>query len=593
MTSMLCDSQNRINGRRDELFSSSSASLRWDSEVFVLRGDNRAELRQRVQALVDFLARTPSVELKDLAFTLNTTLAPGGSRLAVVAESVADLQSLLGRAAQRLSDPRCQLIKETRGSYFFEQPLGPRSKLAILFPGEGSQYLNMLADLLPHFPEVREHFARCDLLSVRNGGGPEPISKRIFVPPSLSDGERAAAEKELWRLGNAVSSILISEWALYLLLCELGLRPDMVGGHSAGEFSALLAAGCIEPDDFFIEQLFALSRVLQGQEDDGSLAEVCLLAVAAGRSVVEEILGSEADVVVAMDNCPHQTVTACSPALAGAAQERLSARGIVCERLPFRRPYHTPLFEPFLGPIAAMYERLHVRPPRLALYSCTTGRPFPTDVADIRRLAVSHWASPVEFIRLAKAMYADGARLFVECGPRGNLTSFVQDILRGQSFEAVAVNSVHRSGLTQLNHLAALLAAHHVELRFEHLYKQRNPQEIAWEAKTPSSASLTRGEGSLSPSPLVGEGERHGSRHCHAAIFRRHGAIPRPGAGNDGGISGTSLRCCRASVACLALAWRDHSSRTGTPAGPASAHGHTRRPVRGRSHAGRPRSQCR
>src|SRR5579884_2352540 len=409
--------------------------LRWESEAFVLRGDDRFQLRQHVQALADFLIQKPSIGLKDLAFTLNTALAPGGSRLAVVAESVADLQSLLGRAAQRLSDPRCQLIKETRGSYFFEQPLGPRSKLAILFPGEGSQYLNMLADLLPHFPEVREHFARCDLLSVRNGGGPEPISKRIFVPPSLSDGERAAAEKELWRLGNAVSSILISEWALYLLLCELGLRPDMVGGHSAGEFSALLAAGCIEPDDFFIEQLFALSRVLQGQEDDGSLAEVCLLAVAAGRSVVEEILGSEADVVVAMDNCPHQTVTACSPALAGAAQERLSARGIVCERLPFRRPYHTPLFEPFLGPIAAMYERLHVRPPRLALYSCTTGRPFPTDVADIRRLAVSHWASPVEFIRLAKAMYADGARLFVECGPRGNLTSFVQDILRGQSFE--------------------------------------------------------------------------------------------------------------------------------------------------------------
>ena len=350
------------------------------------------------------------------------------------------------------------------------------------------------------------------------------------MPSSLTDAERAAAEQELWRLGNAVSSILISEWALYLLLRELGLRPDMIGGHSAGEFSALLAAGCVEPDDFFIEQLFALSRVLQGQEDDGSLAEVSLLAVAAGRGTVTEILGSEAGVVVAMDNCPHQTVVACPPAAAAAVQERLSESGIVCERLPFRRPYHTPLFEPFLGPIAAMYERLHVRPPRLALYSCTTGRPFPTDAAAIRRLAVSHWASPVEFIRLAQTLYADGARLFVECGPRGNLTSFLQDILRGQSFEAIAVNSVHRSGLTQLNHLVALLAAHHVPLRFEHLYCRRDPRRIEWEVNGVATAP----RGSRSPGPLTRPPLTEHRRH--AAILRRDGTVSRPGTGGHGAV---------------------------------------------------------
>src|SRR5262245_30943762 len=142
---------NRLNGHREEVFSPPIASLRWESEVLVLRGDDRAELRRRVQMLADFLARTPTVELKDLAFTLNTTLAPGGSRLAIVAESVADLQARLGRAAERLADPRCRSIKDSRGSYFFEEPLHPRGKLALLFPGEGSQYLNMLADLLPHF----------------------------------------------------------------------------------------------------------------------------------------------------------------------------------------------------------------------------------------------------------------------------------------------------------------------------------------------------------------------------------------------------------------------------------------------------------
>ncbi len=228
---------NRLNGHREEASASSSASFRWESEVFVLRGDDRVELRQRVQTLADFLAHTPAVEMKDLAFTLNTTLVPSGSRLAVVADSVADLQSRLNRAAERLADPHCQQIKDSRGSYYFEQPLHPQGKVALFFPGEGSQYLNMLSDLLPHFPEVREHFERCDRLSQHAGQREEPISRHIFVSPSLSEVERAAAEKNLWRLGNAVSSILISEWALYLLLRELGLRPDAIGGHSAGEFS--------------------------------------------------------------------------------------------------------------------------------------------------------------------------------------------------------------------------------------------------------------------------------------------------------------------------------------------------------------------
>src|SRR5262249_7711070 len=146
------------------------------------------------------------------------------------------------------------------------------------------------------------------------------------------------------------------------------------------------------------------------------------------------------------------------------------------------------------------------------LYSCTTGRLFPTDAGAIRRLAVAHWASPVEFIRLVETMHADGVRLFVECGPRGNLTSFVQDILRGRPFEAVGANLTHRSGLTQLNHMAALLAAHHVPLRFEHLYDRRTPRKVEWEScptvgvgwaesSRPTTPSLVGLEDSAHPTP--------------------------------------------------------------------------------------------
>src|SRR5579875_1186373 len=296
------------------------ASFRWPSEVFVLRGDDRTALCQRVQRLSDFLAQHPAMELKDLAFTLNTTLAPGGSRLAVVAESIADLRTRLERAAERLADSCCRQIKDARGIYYFAEPLYAHGRLALLFPGEGGQYLHMLGDLLPYFPEVRTHLEQCDRLSIQNGRA-EPISRAFLLSQSATMEERQRAERELWRLDNAIAAILIADWSLYQLLRNLGLRPNAIASHSAGELSALTAAGCFEHNDTLIAELFALGRILRRQEDDGEMPEYVLLAVSADHSALAEILSKQgADpssspraVRVAMNNCPHQTILAGLP----------------------------------------------------------------------------------------------------------------------------------------------------------------------------------------------------------------------------------------------------------------------------------------
>ena len=137
---------------------SASPPLHWASELFVVAGANRGRLRSRVERLGRWLERNPEVDLKDLAYTLNTCIEPGGSRLAVVAASAAELKSRLDQAAARLADPKCQSIRVTNGSYWFERPLHPEGKLALLFPGENAQYLHMFADLMPHFPEVADWF---------------------------------------------------------------------------------------------------------------------------------------------------------------------------------------------------------------------------------------------------------------------------------------------------------------------------------------------------------------------------------------------------------------------------------------------------
>ena len=78
----------------------------------------------------------------------------------------------------------------------------------------------------------------------------------------------------------------------------------------------------------------------------------------------------------------------------------LRERKLMCERLPFARPYHTPLFAPALGSLDGMFDDVLFRRPNIPVYSCTTARPFPAEPAGIRELTVAHWAAPVRFTEI-------------------------------------------------------------------------------------------------------------------------------------------------------------------------------------------------
>src|SRR6185369_3931162 len=116
------------------------------------------------------------------------------------------------------------------------------------------------------------------------------------------------------------------------------------------------------------------------------------LAVGAGKAAVDEAAAAVAGgaVVVAMDNCPHQCVAVGPTHLVAAVEAVLSEKGYVCERLPFRRPYHTPLFEPWMGSFRELFAAVPFRPAHTPVYSCSTGAKFPDDPDAIRRLAVNH-----------------------------------------------------------------------------------------------------------------------------------------------------------------------------------------------------------
>jgi acyl transferase domain-containing protein len=440
----------------------------WDSRAIVIRGDNRAQLRDRVAELIDSIERIPAIVLADLAATLVADLSAGGARLGVVASSSTDLLVKLRQASDRLADPKCRQIRDSAGLYYFESPLSTSGTLALLFPGEGAQYTGMLADLCPIFLETEETFAWCDQLAAVSG---QPSLREVLHP---APNRRADAEAELRKLGPSIFGVLVADLALTRVLKNLRIPISAVAGHSAGELAALLASGAMDSEAVLGPRLAEIMEIMQRQEDEAGGPDITLLAIGAGRAVVEEVAALESgrSVIVAMDNCPHQCVAVGPSTSVNAVESSLLSRGLICERLPFRRPYHTPLFEPWMRPFRELFAEVPFAFPHTPVYCCSTGALFPSDPDDIRVLAVNHWVKPVEFARMIESMYSDGVRLFVEAGPRGNLSAFVEDILRGKPFAAIPANVQRRSGPSQINHLVAQLAAHHVPLELGHLFTE-------------------------------------------------------------------------------------------------------------------------
>ncbi|HXX46261.1 MAG TPA: beta-ketoacyl synthase N-terminal-like domain-containing protein [Candidatus Acidoferrales bacterium] len=447
---------------------------RWPSELCVVQGASRASLIEECERVERFASSQRKTELRDIAYTLNAQLTEGTARLAVIASSPKELGEKLRHALSELRRPECSVMRDNGGIYFFEEPLAKNGKLAFVFPGEGSQYVGMLSELCVHFPQTRAWFDLVDRSCVKKGRERLP-SQVIFPPPLWVPGE--GVNPELWQMEVGPAAVLTANHAILSLVNQLQIRPDVMLGHSTGEYSALEAAGVFRfaSEDALMQSTMTLDETYQTWcIRDGSPQGILLVVSGIDPSTILSLVEQKRDdLYLAMDNCPHQVILCGSRASIEQAAQELRSKGAICSELPFQRAYHTPVFQPFCVELERIFSNLPTHPPRCELYSCATAQPFPTDPCEIRTLAFEQWARPVRFRETIEAMYKAGARLFLEVGPRGNLTAFIDDILSTRPRVAVAADVPHRSGITQLNHMLGLLSAHGVAMQLGPLYTHR------------------------------------------------------------------------------------------------------------------------
>jgi len=430
----------------------------WPAELCVFSAKSAEELVLRLDRAAGWIGENANRSLCDIAAALVKQDTKDLHRLAIVAKDKADLAKKIDTASTRLQKNKGDRWATRSGIVYSSRPLG--GKLAFMFPGEGSQYFDMLSDLIMCFDEVRNWF---DFWPGLYPDLPGSTRTDIVFPPQndLSAQRRKELETRLHDMDVGSEAVFIAGQAIFGLLGSFGVTPDVMVGHSSGESSALAASGAIVADDFaslagFIRELNQVyNRVLsQGKIPTGSLLAVGALPQAV---VEEQIAALDKGVVIAMDNCANQLVLFGEKAPIDTLKKSLGDAGGICMPLPFDRGYHTPQFSAVSDAFLDYYETIGVKPPGVPLYSCASAGLFSDDAAEVRRLAASQWARKVRFRETVTNMYRDGVRCFIEVGPSGNLSAFLNDILHGKEALTLATNQRNRNGmeqfLTVLSHL--------------------------------------------------------------------------------------------------------------------------------------------
>ncbi|MGE5593628.1 MAG: ACP S-malonyltransferase [Betaproteobacteria bacterium] len=289
------------------------------------------------------------------------------------------------------------------------------SRVAFIFPGQGSQYPGMGRDLVSRYAEARRVFEEAD----------EALGF------SLSELCFQGSSQDLALTRNTQPAILAVSVATFEVLRAMGARPDFVAGHSLGEYSALVSAGAIGFADA-LRLVSVRGELMQKAVPPGVGGMAAVIGLE--RGAVEECcrqarLAGAGDVEAANFNSPDQIVISGDAAAVRKAAElcgEAGARRVI--PLKVSGPFHSKLmvpaasaFEPELGKVA-------MRAPVVPVVCNVTGRPS-SDVAELRAMLARQICSPVLWEESVRFMWEAGVRAFVEVGPGKTLIGLVKRIV--------------------------------------------------------------------------------------------------------------------------------------------------------------------
>ena len=430
------------------------------SELVIVSAADDAALVGELDRLVAYLDRVPDAPLRDVAYTC--ALSRGASVLAVIAADASELRARLASARTRLAAGAARL-RDKSGSYYFREHLigEGKGKLAFVYPGVMSFYPDMMRDLVIVFDECRSAFDELEEAMV----GVSDFTPSSFVFPPAPYYRHDADIYSSGAYAQALVATYAGCAALTRLLARAGVNPDGVVGFAGGDLAAMMRSGTVganphRPDR--VRVLGDIYRIVDKAVGHAGLPKVAMVTVILRRpDEIDELVKSfpKEKFTLAVDFSPRQKTYAIAPDFEQEALARLAEAGVKTLKLALDRPFNTPACSDLAAGIRKFATGWMRHSPVCDIYSCAQADRLPSWLRSARKDMGERWAQPVRFVETIRKMYDDGYRVFLEVGPRGLMTRAVEDTLRTVPHAAVAMNSIHRRGLLQLQHALAQLAA--------------------------------------------------------------------------------------------------------------------------------------
>ena len=376
------------------------------SQILTLSAKNNTALLELAERYTAFLEKHPDVSLADLCFTANTGRALLPERLAVVAETTAQLREDLKRFASGQDIPN-----------LVAHHLSDKSqvRVAFLFTGQGSQYIGMARKLYETEPVFRESLNQCNQILSSRLDKPllevlYPSADTLTDKPSILD-----------QTANTQPALFAIEYSLAKLWQSWGIIPSAVMGHSVGEYVAACVAGVFSLEDG-LKLIAERGRLMQSLPLDGSMA--ALFATEA--QVLAAISAYAMEVSIAAINGPDNIVVSGKKTAVDALCAQLKEQGIKSRALEVSHAFHSSLMDPMLASLEKAAGEIEFHPPQIPLVSNLTGELFKANEVPDAAYWVKHTRRAVRFSASVETLYKQGTRIFLEVGPSSTLIGMGQ-----------------------------------------------------------------------------------------------------------------------------------------------------------------------
>lgn len=367
-------------------------------QLVVLFAKTHTALDRMTTALTEHLADHPDADLADIAYTTQI-----GRRAFTAHRRVC-----LGRSPD---DVRQALETGAPTQVFSGKCPSQPPRIAFLFPGQGSQYVNMGRDLYAHEAVFRDTIDSCAALLLPH----LDFDLRSILYPS--DAQLEAAETRIHQTEVTQPALFTVSYALAKLWMAWGIQPQAMIGHSVGEFVAACLAGVMTLDEALV-LIAARGRLMQ------SLPAGSMLAVWLPESEIAPLLPE--DVSVAAVNRTDLCVVAGPAKAVRSLRHEWEQRGIESRLLNTSHAFHSHMMEPILAPFGEAVARVALQPPQIPIVSTAQADWLTPELATAPQYWVQHLRQTVRFADSIAHLLADPAWLLLEVGPGQTLSTLAQ-----------------------------------------------------------------------------------------------------------------------------------------------------------------------